>query len=83
MKEKEKIISSIAKLRAERKKRILYLGLFLMVFALLISTFAYFSHTDYINQFVTVTHEENESYYMISSVFVVMGLFCLNSIRGS
>ncbi|MCB1112075.1 MAG: hypothetical protein H7A37_04780 [Chlamydiales bacterium] len=59
--------------------RLILFGFFLLLLALGGGCFAYASRGEMIQQYVELTDEEREGFYMMSGVFVVMALFCLNA----
>lgn len=77
----EQIIDSIKQKQLDKEQRIKALGWGFLMIALMASFFAYFSSTDTMRNYFTFSNDELESYYMMSGLLAVMGLFCLNSLK--
>lgn len=73
-------LNSWEKRQEEKYKRLRRLGWILMFISLLGAGFAFMSETSTIKDWVVVTIQEREGYYMMSVVFAVMSLLCLSSL---
>lgn len=74
-------INGQSKSQLQKKRTIVYLGLLLLSLALICSGIAFLTQLDYLSSYITLTHEQSESFYMFAAVFALFGLFTLNTIR--
>jgi uncharacterized membrane protein len=72
-------VNSWEKRHRERMRRLKVVGWLLMILALLASVFAYATDMEFFQESLYLSAEEREGYYMMSVVFAVMGIFCLNA----
>lgn len=70
-----------SKKQSEKKRRIRALGCMFVMFAFSLSLFSFLSYQEFISDFIAITEDQQEGFYMMSLVFVVMGIFCINSTK--
>lgn len=70
-----------SKKQSEKKRRIRALGCMFVMLAFSLSLFSFLSYQEFFSDFIAITEEQQEGFYMMSLVFVVMGIFCINSTK--
>jgi len=69
------------KKQKERIRRLRIIGWTLLLTAFILCSFAFLADMEIFSSVVEMTADEQEGYFMMSVVFGVMGLFCLNAVR--